>query len=204
MTLRLVTPPAFEPITRDNTKIKLGISATDTSSDLQIDWMIPAARRWVEQRINKALVTQTWALYLDGFPEVISVPMGNVQSITHIKYTGPDGVVATMNAADYQLDLFSMPARIAPVYNVASWPAARRYAFNVVEIQFVAGYGAAADIPADIIEALYRVVGHWLNNQSAIEHGTSITRIPFAVEQMLWPYLDYNYGLNDARAPNYP
>lgn len=195
MTLKLHTAPAVEPITAANVKIKLGI--TDTNSDTQIGWMIPAARRWVEQRINRALITQTWQLYLDSFPDMIRLPLGNVQSITHIKYTAQDGTVTTLDAANYQTDLVSIPARLLPSYAAGSWPVARDNTFNAVEIQFVAGYGLAVAVPEDIIEALYRIVGHWLNNQAAIEHGTTITKIPFAVEQMLWPYLDYNYGLND-------
>lgn len=196
MTLKLHTAPTAEPITRANTKIKLGIAAADTTSDTQLDWMIPAARRWVEQRINRALITQTWQLYLDSFPDMIRLPLGNVQSITHIKYTAQDGTVTTINAADYQTDLVSIPARLLPSYAAGSWPVARDNTLNAVDVQFVAGYGLAAAIPEDIIEALYRIVGHWLNNQTALEHGTTITKIPFAVEQMLWPYLDYNYELN--------
>lgn len=197
MTLKLHTAPAVEPITRANAKVKLGIASADTTSDTQIDWMIPAARRWVEQRINRALITQTWQLYLDSFPNMIRLPLGNVQSITHIKYTAQDGTLTTMAGADYQTDLVSIPARLMPSYAAGSWPSVRPNTFNTVEVQFVAGYGVAAAVPEDIIEALYRIVGHWLNNQAAIEHGTTITRIPFAVEQMLWPYLDYTYGLND-------
>jgi uncharacterized phiE125 gp8 family phage protein len=190
MALKIITPPAVEPISVSNVKLKLGIS--DAASDVQIGWMIPAARRWVEQRINRALITQTWALYLDAFPDVITLPMGNVQSVTHIKYTDQGGTLTTITG--YQQDLVSIPARLAPAYG-GSWPVARS-TFNAVEVQFVAGYGLAADVPADIIEVLYRIVGHWLNHQAALENGGTITRVPYAVEQMLWPYLDYNYEPN--------
>lgn len=196
MTLKLTTAPAVEPITLANVKIKLGIDSADTTSDTQIGWMIPAARRWVEQRINRALITQTWQLYLDDFTDMIRLPLGNVQSITHVKYTDQDGTVQTISASDYQTDLVSIPARLMPSYAAGVWPTTRGDTFNAVEVQFVAGYGLAAAVPEDIVEALYRIVGHWLNNQTALEHGTTITRIPFAVEQMLWPYLDYNYELN--------
>ncbi|MCL6557197.1 MAG: hypothetical protein K6U74_00060 [Firmicutes bacterium] len=192
MALKLITPPVGEPISVSNVKLKLGIAIADVASDIQIGWMIPAARRWVEQRINRALITQTWALYLDAFPAVITLPMGNVQSVTHIKYTDQGGTLTTITG--YQQDLVSIPARLAPAYG-GSWPVARS-TFNAVEVQFVAGYGLAVDVPPDIIEVLYRIVGHWLNHQAALENGTTITRVPYAVEQMLWPYLDYNYEPN--------
>lgn len=196
MSLKLTTAPAEEPITRANTKLKLGIGtgAPDTSSDTQLDWMIPAARKWVEQRIQRALITQTWQLYLDEFSDIIRLPMGNVQSITHVKYTAEDGTVTTISAGDYQSDLVSVPARLMPSYAAGSWPTPRANTFNAVEVQFVAGYGAAADVPADIVEALYRIVGHWINNQAALESGVTITRVPYAVQEMLFPYLSYDYG----------
>jgi len=191
MSLKLTTAPTEDPITKANAKIKLGIASADTASDSQLDWMIPAARRWVEQRTGRALITQTWQLYLDEFSDVISLPLGNVQSITHVKYTAQDGTVTTMSASDYQTDLVSVPARLMPSYAAGSWPSPHPNTFNAVEVQFVAGYGAAAAVPADIVEALYRIVGHWLNNQATLENGVTVTRVPYSVQEMLWPYIIY-------------
>ena len=193
--LKLLTAPAAEPITSANVKIKLGIASADTASDTQIGWMITAARRWVEARTGRALINQTWQLYFDAFPRLIELPLGNVSSITHVKYTDTAGSVQTLSASDYQTDLVSVPARIAPSYTATSWPSTRCNTFNAVEVQFVAGYGAAASaVPEDLIEALYRIVGHWLNNQAALEQGTSITRVPFAVEQLVSPYVLHSFG----------
>lgn len=195
MPLKLHTAPAAEPISRANIKTKLGIASADTASDTQIDWMIPAARRWVENRTGRALINQTWQFYMDSFPALIQLPMGNVSSITHVKYVATDGTLTTMSASDYQTDLVSIPARIAPSYTATSWPSVRDSTLNAVEVQYVAGYGAAgSNVPDDIIEALYRIVGHWLNNQAALESGATITRVPFAVEQMLSPYVLPSFG----------
>ena len=195
MPLKLHTSPSVEPVTSANVKIKLGIASGDTSSDTQISWMIPAARRWVEQRTGRALINQTWQMYLDEFPNVIELPLGNVSSITHVKYTATDGTLTTMSESDYQTDLVSAPARIKPSYSAITWPTTRDNTFNAVEVQFVAGYGAAASaIPEDIIEAIYRIIGHWLNNQVSLEQGITITRVPFAVEQMVYPYCLQSFG----------
>ena len=195
MPLNLITGPAVEPITSANVKTKLGIGSADTSSDSQIGWMIPAARRYVENRTGRALINQTWQLFLDEFPALIELPLGVVSSVTHVKYTDASGTVQTLDAADYQTDLVSVPARIAPSYASMSWPGTRERTFNAVEVQFVAGYGAAGgSVPDDIIEALYRIVGHWLNNQVALEQGVTITRVPFAVEQLLAPYVLHSFG----------
>lgn len=198
MPIKLTTAPAAEPITRANVKTKLGIASADTSSDTQIDWMIPAARRWVENRTGRALISQTWTLYLDAFPSLIVLPLGRVSAVNSVKYTATDGTLTTLSAADYQTDLVGDYARIAPSYSANVWPVTRCNTLNAVQIEFVAGYGAAgSNVPDDIIEALYRIVGHWLNNQAAIEQGTSITRVPFAVEQMLSPYVITSFGPAD-------
>lgn len=194
MPLKLKTAPASEPITLANAKIKLGIESGDTSADTTIGWMIPAARQWVENRLGRALITQTWTLYSDGFDSMIYLPKGHIQSVTHIKYTDSTGTPVTVDSADYQLDLVSEPARIMPSVSAGSWPSVESNRLNSVEIEYITGYGAAADIPGDIIEALYRIVGHWVNNQSAIEQGVTITRVPFAVDQMLQPYRLYSFG----------
>ena len=194
MPLKLKTAPASEPITLANIKVKLGIESGDTSADAQISAMIPAARRWVENRTGRALITQAWTLYQDGFCGAILLPKGQAQSITHIKYTDSTGTPVTINSADYQSDLVSEPARIMPSISAGAWPSVESARLNSVEVEFVAGYGAAANVPEDIIEALYRIIGHWLNNQSAIEQGVTITRVPYAVEQMLSPYFLYSFG----------
>jgi len=193
MPLKLTTAPSAEPIVLAGVKTRLGI--TDTDSDVQIPAMIKAARRFIEQRTGRALISQTWQLYMDQFPRVITLPLGHVQSVTHVKYTATDGTVTTMSASDYQTDLVSEPARIVPSYSATCWPTVRDSTLNAVEVQYVAGYGAAgSDLPEDIIEALYRIVGHWLNNQVALEQGVTITRVPFAVEQMLYPYVLQSFG----------
>ena len=194
MSLTIVSAPAVEPITSANIKTKLGIASSDTSVDSQIGWMIPAARRQVESRIGRSLITQTWKMHLDTFPNVIRLPKGKAQTLTHVKYTASDGTLTTISASEYQSDLLSDVPRIAPAYGY-EWPQPKTDTFNAVEVQWVAGYGdAASSVPEDIIEALYRIVGHWINNQVAIEQGVTITRIPFAVEQMLAPYVIPSFG----------
>ena len=194
MPLKLKTAPATEPITLANIKVKLGIESSDTTADAQISAMIPAARRWVENRTGRALITQTWILYQDGFSGAIRLPKGSTQSVTHIKYTDTTGTPVTISASDYQSDLVSEPARITPSIAAGAWPSVESARLNSVEVEFVAGYGNAEDVPADIIEALYRIIGHWLNNQALIEQGVTITRVPYAVEQMLSPYLLFSFG----------
>lgn len=67
--LKAITAPAIEPVTRDEVKQWLRISWTD--DDLLLDYLISAAREWLESRTSRALITQTlqgvW--YLPKSPE---------------------------------------------------------------------------------------------------------------------------------------
>lgn len=137
---------------------KLHLRVEHTADDALIDSLIKSARERVEERRSRVLVTQTWDLFLDSFPsavgapDVIEIPVTPLSSVTSVKYIDTDGVQQTVDAGDYDVDNASAPARIAPAFGKA-WPAPRSQ-LNAVEVRFVAGYGAVADVPATIIAEL--------------------------------------------------
>ena len=189
MSITLITPPATEPVTLANARGAIGITdAADTSSDATITRHITEAREWVEKHLQRSLITQTWKLRLDAWPSdgVIELPMGPVQSISSVTYTDTAGASQTVDSADYYLDSYSLQPNVRPAYS-ESWPSAR-YFHDSIAVQYVVGYGAAAAVPGPIIHAIYRIIGHWIKFQPALEGGVTITRVPFAVEQMLEPY----------------
>jgi hypothetical protein len=81
--LKLITPPSVEPVTAAEAKLHARVDITD--DDALFASLITAARRYCETALKSALVTQTWTLYLDGFPtaggyynrDVRQVWMGN-------------------------------------------------------------------------------------------------------------------------------
>jgi uncharacterized phiE125 gp8 family phage protein len=183
---RIAIEPTEEPVTLAEMRLQLGITqATDTARDSIITARIKAARRVAENFTSRAFVTQTWDLYADSFEDVFDL-LANLQSVTFVKYTDTDGVLRTMDAADYQVD--AVNHRILPAYGDA-WPSTRAVA-NAVQIRYVCGYGLSAAVPQDIKEALKFIIGHWENFQGGIEGGVTMTRIPYAVEHLLWPYRD--------------
>jgi len=62
---KLITPPAVTPVTLAEAKAHLKV--TDTSEDAEIILWIEAATCIAEVFLNRQLVTQTWALFLDRF-----------------------------------------------------------------------------------------------------------------------------------------
>ena len=183
MSLVLVTAPAVEPITLAEAKLHLRVDHDD--EDDLITALIVAARRQAETFTRRALVEQTWRLTLDAFPAApIRLPMGRVSTISHVKYVDGAGAWQTWAADNYLADLDSVPARIVPAYG-QSWPSARRQLASV-EIRFVAGFGNAAAVPADIKAAIKLALGDLYEERSAKSGGSpNLSPVPAS---LLWPY----------------
>ncbi len=66
MPIKLRSAPASEPVTLVEAKLHLRVDFAD--DDTLITMLIGAAREQAEALCNRALVTQSWDLYLDAFP----------------------------------------------------------------------------------------------------------------------------------------
>lgn len=185
MALVLVTAPsASDPVvTRAEAKAFMRIPTTFVDDDTLIDALIAGAvgeidgeRGW----LNRALVSQTWDLVLDRFPqagdrpdfvdareaEAIIVPLPPLQSITHIKYVDTAGTTQTLAATDYTVDAKSEPGRITSAWG-KFWPSTRDVV-NAVEVRLVAGYGAASTVPEVLKTALKMLVLDAYQNPSEL------------------------------------
>lgn len=162
-----------------------GAPSTNTTADPLLGMLITAARVAAEQRTGRALINQTWERVLDGFPaREIELGMMPVQSITSVKYYDTDGVLQTMDAADYTLDADTLPGLVFPAYNV-TWPSTYDVP-NAVIVRFVTGYGAArATVPAQIRQWICAQVKASFDNPAGLLDGKTVPL----------PYID---GLLDA------
>ncbi len=139
--MRIVTPPTLEPVSLAFVKEQLGIG--DDTLDSVLTSRITAARKWVENYCDRALLPQTIETRLDRFPAGnISLPWQDPISVVYVKYVDGAGVLQTMPPADYELDTYSAIGFIRPVYG-GSWPATRDEQ-NAVRVQYTAGYGYTA------------------------------------------------------------
>jgi uncharacterized phiE125 gp8 family phage protein len=184
--LALVTAPTEEPVSR--TEAKLHCKVDITTDDTLIDGLIVAARQLVEAHVRRALVTQTWDLYLDYFPSEdrhdygsIVVPNPPLVSVTSVKYYDDAGTLQTLSASGYRV-LAGTPGRIAPAH-LNDWPDAREHPDAVVA-RYVAGYGAASAVPQSLRQAILLLAGHWYENREAVAEGQR-TALPLAVESLV-------------------
>jgi hypothetical protein len=196
MSLKLITPPAVEPVDLATLKKQNDVSRTD--QDTLITFYGKAARIKVENFLWRKLITQTWELRLDDFPCLgsqgiysrptnydvqhsihpggeIRIPFPPLQTIDSITYVDQNGATQTVNSSDYIVDTAMEPARVAPAYQ-KYWPIARKQAGSVV-VRFTCGYGVAADVPETIKLAIQFLYAHLYMNREPYLTGRSETAI---------------------------
>ncbi len=152
----LKTAPAAEPVLKAAAKIHLNIEAAFTGDDNYIDTLIPMARENAEQITQRRLITQTWYLYLDDWPDSgeLILPFGSLQSVTSVKYTDTADDQSTMSNTEYTVDINSRIGRIVLDYG-ESWPTDTLHPTNPIVVEFICGYGVAgANVPDPIIQAI--------------------------------------------------
>lgn len=174
MPLQLRIPPAQEPVSLAEAKEYLRLN--DTGNDTLVDSIIKAVRERAEAWLGRALISQTWVLWLDRFPgqdwtralddawrdrphglnlslkRIIQVPRPPLVTVNFIKTYDTANLASVFDAAGYFVDSASEPARI--ILNEGYvWPAGLRFA-NAVEIEFVAGHATPADVPGSIRQGI--------------------------------------------------
>lgn len=164
MALKLITAPATNPI--DSATAKAHLRVIGSSEDSLITVYTDAATAALDGPnglLGRALVTQTWEYVLDSFPSAeIEIPLPPLQTVTFIKYLDAAGVEQTLSSARYSVDTASDPGWV--VVDQDGWPATFDTA-NAVTIRFVAGYGAAAAVPAPLRSAILLHVGDLFENR---------------------------------------
>lgn len=193
---QLVTGPAAEPVSR--TEAKLHCRIEHSVEDTYIDGLITMAREYVEGVTGLSLVTQTWKLLYEEWPEedegeeYLYLGCGPVQSVTHIKYTDYSNTVTTWASTNYVLDGLNNPPRIGLAYGKL-WPVVTLQTGRPIEVQIVCGFGDASAVPNRIKQAMFLIIGAMYENRSDVVLGNNASadskRLVFGVEALLADYM---------------
>ena len=158
--LTRTTAPAVEPVTLVEAKAHCRV---DTSADdTLIQGYITTAREWVEDYIDRALVTQQLVMRLDAFPAEIELPRppmiasGTATAVTITYVTGDTGGTATLSSSTYRVDHTATPGVVRNLYG-GSWPS-HLLDQNSVTVSWWAGYGDAASVPQRVKSAILMCV----------------------------------------------
>lgn len=185
MALKLITPPAVEPVLLADLDEHMRVATAEESATISA--YIATAREYCEGFQNRAYITQTFELWLDVWPRknFITIPRPPLQTITSIKYYGTDNTEYTMPVTDYFVDAKSDPGRVVLAYG-KYWPTTTLRPANGVVVTFVAGYGdAGTAVPQKVKQSIRMLTGHYYENREATIIGKKGEEVQFAVNALL-------------------
>lgn len=183
MALVYVSGPAVEPVSVAEAKDYLRLDGD--IEDALVASLVLTSRLHVEAALGLALVTQSWRLILDRWPEsgAQRLPIRPVQSVSEIRILSAEGQPAILDPAGYALDGAAAAPRLLSLSGAWSQPGQSRLG---IEIDIIAGFGASPDdVPAPLRQAIKLLVAHWYENREIVEIGAAATRVPDQVSELL-------------------
>lgn len=143
--------PAVEPV--GLAEVKTFLRITHDSEDAVLTGYISAARMFCENYTDKSFITRAYRLVLEHVPKgrVVEIPRSPLIDINSVKTYAANGAVTVFNADLYEVDCAQNRLCLK---DGAVLPSGLR-SYNAVEIEFTAGYGAAAE---DVPEALRQAI----------------------------------------------
>lgn len=150
--VRVITAPAAYPVTLTEIKIWAGLDITDTSEDGKLTAIIAAMTAHAEHLTGRAFIERTLEYTADEFDNCIALPWAPLLGIDSVKYTDIADTEQTVAAADYEVDTYSEPGKVRPVWG-EYWPSLG-HGFNPVRIRYRAGYRPTGS-PTDLTDNSY-------------------------------------------------
>lgn len=153
MGLRLLTPPAADPLTL--AALKAHVRQDQSGDDSDLTQYLREATETIQAECGRQLVDAQWRLTRAKFPgpgKPLQLPHAPIASVASIRYRDGDGDWQTWATSGWSLDRDSEPGEIVPAYG-SYWPAARGFQSDV-ELTYWAGVAApvtALDADADTL-----------------------------------------------------
>lgn len=171
MTAKLITAATEEPVSLAECRAQCNIDHAEDDF-LVIGWM-RAAREYLEQISGRAFLTSTWEVVLPCWPcdGSIRLPLGNLQSVTSVKYYGTDDTEYTLSSSAYYVETHDEPGRIVLKYT-ENWPSVSLRPSRPIVVRFVCGWATRADVPESLKAAIRLVVGHLNKHREAVLSGS--------------------------------
>lgn len=182
--LKLVTPPAGEPVSTDELKAHLRVEHSSDNS--LIDGLNKAARLQLEEITNRAFMQQTLLHVLPDWPAAgrIKLPRSPLISVSSVKYYDTAGVLQTLSAAAYVVDAVNEPGQVFPAYGYV-WPTVQADRPDAVQIEYLAGFPTAAEVPENIKHAVKFLAAHWYENRETVNIGNISPELPFTLQALI-------------------
>lgn len=182
---KVTTPPSIEPVTVEEMREFIGIGdAADISRDAILQARLQVARELVEEITGYHVMTQTVTAYACGFPCREIQLEWPLQSVSSVSYLDNDGIRQTLSPSLYSVDLINN--QVVPIYGT-TWPS-HRQDNNSLQVVYVAGHTAVAEVPERIKEAVKFIVNQWERFQNSQDGLGYPPDVPNVVKTLLRPY----------------
>ena len=184
----LIAPPLGLVVSLDEAKRQ--VVAEDDDRDSEILALIAAATAPVDGPngvLGRALLRQTWRQDFSCFSTsaLLRLSLAPLINVVSISYLSGDGTRQTIDPQKFITFTDATSPVILPAEGY-TWPITARHPASV-QVTYVAGYGAPADVPAPIRHAILLLVGQWYAVREAGMFGGG-SEIPFGVSRLLQPY----------------
>lgn len=184
MSATLLSAPVAEPLSVADAKAFLRVEHND--DDAVISALISAARNHVEALTRLGLMTQTWRIVRDDWPQDgrIRPRLGPLRSVAAARVYREANVASSVDAGHFIVDAASGTIA-APGWSL---PIPGRAAAGI-ELDVVIGFGAAAsDVPQVLLQAIRALVSHWYENRGLVAIGQTVAMLPPSVNAMIASY----------------
>ena len=154
----LITPANIEPITLDEVKQRLRLVG-NSDFDSELTRLITVAREMCERITGRDLINKTYKGFLDYYCNQVEFRKSKLQSISSIKYY-LNNVLITVSSTKYY---FTNSTDYSQLVFTEDFTTDNR--LQVIEIEFIAGYGSTAStVPASLKEAMLSFIDWLFNN----------------------------------------
>ena len=184
---QITIQPTVEPITKDEARAHLRNEGL-TADDDYLDTLITTSRKWVENYLSRALITQTWVQSWDEVPEnaVFKLAVNPLINVITFNYYDENGIEQTYTT--FQTDRQSDITILCPNYNT-TFPSVQLGKLNCINITFTCGYGSlASDVPSDIKHAIKILLAYFYDENRGGVSMNGVIQPPKIVEYLLTNY----------------
>lgn len=184
MSAILLAGPAAEPLSLADAKAFLRVAHDD--DDAVIAALIAAARSQIEAMTRCALLTQSWRLVLDRWPDDgrVRLRFGPLRELAAVRVYDGAGHTSAIDPAGFAIDA-AAGIIAAPCWSL---PLPGR-SLAGIELDLALGFGPLpSDVPELLRHALRTLVAHWYENRGLAAIGASVALLPGSVAAMIASY----------------
>jgi uncharacterized phiE125 gp8 family phage protein len=185
MALIRSAPPAVLPVSLDELKAHLKVTATDEDDLISACLDSAIDQLDAEGELGRPIIAQDWRETFARPPSLdLLLGMPGALSIVSVRYRDAAGLWQDASLADFAL----YEGEECPFVRSDSWPSVGSYP-NALEVTYRAGFGEAADdVPAPIRQAIKILAAHYYEVRDLVIIGASVAEVPVSVNRLISKY----------------